>query len=141
MTVGETKTTRTNIQNPDLEKYYQYTRINDLLINDVTALGFENSTIQSMPETIIERRYILKTSDSLMLIGAYLNDSKFNPQIFDQILSTFTFESDTNTNSSTVTITPSQNQIVCTADAKLCPDGSAVSRQGPNCEFPQCPGE
>jgi hypothetical protein len=27
----------------------------------------------------------------------------------------------------------------CTADAKLCPDGSAVGRQGPNCEFPDCP--
>ncbi|HEX5774906.1 MAG TPA: hypothetical protein VFY28_03040 [Candidatus Paceibacterota bacterium] len=27
----------------------------------------------------------------------------------------------------------------CTADAKLCPDGSAVGRQGPNCEFTACP--
>jgi len=29
----------------------------------------------------------------------------------------------------------------CTADAKLCPDGSAVGRQGPNCIFALCPGE
>lgn len=29
----------------------------------------------------------------------------------------------------------------CTADAKLCPDGSAVGRTGPNCEFAPCPGE
>jgi hypothetical protein len=29
--------------------------------------------------------------------------------------------------------------IACTADAKLCPDGSAVGRQGPNCEFAPCP--
>lgn len=28
--------------------------------------------------------------------------------------------------------------VVCTADAKLCPDGSYVGRTGPNCEF-QCP--
>ena len=28
---------------------------------------------------------------------------------------------------------------VCTMDAKLCPDGSYVSRSGPNCEFAQCP--
>ncbi len=28
---------------------------------------------------------------------------------------------------------------MCTADAKLCPDGSAVGRIGPNCEFAQCP--
>lgn len=27
----------------------------------------------------------------------------------------------------------------CDKDAKLCPDGSAVGRTGPNCEFPACP--
>lgn len=30
---------------------------------------------------------------------------------------------------------------VCTADAKMCADGSFVSRQGPSCEFAPCPGE
>ncbi len=30
--------------------------------------------------------------------------------------------------------------IPCTADAKLCPDGSSVGRTGPNCEFAACPG-
>ena len=30
-------------------------------------------------------------------------------------------------------------QIVCTQDAKVCPDGSAVGRTGPNCEFAECP--
>ena len=29
--------------------------------------------------------------------------------------------------------------IACTADAKQCPDGSFVSRVGPNCEFAACP--
>lgn len=28
---------------------------------------------------------------------------------------------------------------VCTADVKLCPDGSYVGRQGPQCEFAACP--
>lgn len=28
---------------------------------------------------------------------------------------------------------------VCTREAKLCPDGSAVGRTGPNCEFAPCP--
>jgi hypothetical protein len=28
----------------------------------------------------------------------------------------------------------------CTQDAKICPDGSAVGRTGPNCEFATCPG-
>jgi hypothetical protein len=27
----------------------------------------------------------------------------------------------------------------CTMEAKLCPDGSAVGRTGPNCEFTECP--
>lgn len=29
--------------------------------------------------------------------------------------------------------------VVCTADAKLCPDGSYVGRTGPRCEFAPCP--
>lgn len=32
------------------------------------------------------------------------------------------------------------NSVVCTMDAKLCPDGSYVGRVGPNCEFAACPG-
>jgi len=30
-------------------------------------------------------------------------------------------------------------QAACTAEAKLCPDGSYVGRTGPSCEFAQCP--
>jgi hypothetical protein len=29
--------------------------------------------------------------------------------------------------------------VACTMEAKLCPDGSAVGRTGPNCEFEACP--
>jgi len=29
--------------------------------------------------------------------------------------------------------------VACTQEAKLCPDGSYVSRSGPNCEFAPCP--
>ena len=35
----------------------------------------------------------------------------------------------------------SWDDSVCTGEAKLCPDGSSVGRQGPNCEFKKCPGE
>jgi len=35
---------------------------------------------------------------------------------------------------------PGQNNpVACTMEAKLCPDGSAVGRSGPNCEFSPCP--
>ncbi len=31
------------------------------------------------------------------------------------------------------------NPVACTMEAKLCPDGSAVGRTGPKCEFTPCP--
>ncbi|MFA5878311.1 MAG: hypothetical protein WC845_03020 [Candidatus Staskawiczbacteria bacterium] len=31
--------------------------------------------------------------------------------------------------------------VACTEEAKICPDGSAVGRIGPNCEFAPCPDE
>lgn len=34
---------------------------------------------------------------------------------------------------------PKNEPVACTVEAKLCPDGSAVGRSGPNCEFTQCP--
>ena len=36
---------------------------------------------------------------------------------------------------------PAPLGVVCTQDAKQCPDGSSVSRQGPTCEFMLCPNE
>ncbi len=33
----------------------------------------------------------------------------------------------------------SGRKVVCTMDAKICPDGSTVGRKGPNCEFAPCP--
>jgi len=32
-----------------------------------------------------------------------------------------------------------EKERACTMEAKLCPDGSAVGRSGPNCEFAKCP--
>jgi hypothetical protein len=34
---------------------------------------------------------------------------------------------------------PIDDMTVCTMDAKICPDGSAVGRSGPRCEFAACP--
>jgi len=47
-------------------------------------------------------------------------------ELLDQILSTFKF-------------TDQNDTVVCTQDAKLCPNGSYVSRTGPKCEFTPCP--
>ncbi len=40
-----------------------------------------------------------------------------------------------------VGLVPPQRIDVCTAEAKLCPDGSAVGRTGPHCSFAACPNE
>ncbi len=37
------------------------------------------------------------------------------------------------------TPTPTPTPVACTKEAKICPDGSAVGRTGPNCEFAPCP--
>lgn len=34
---------------------------------------------------------------------------------------------------------PKNEPVVCTMDAKICPDGSSVGRIAPNCEFAACP--
>jgi eight-cysteine-cluster-containing protein len=34
---------------------------------------------------------------------------------------------------------PPQNDVACSKDAKVCPDGSSVVRIPPDCEFEQCP--
>ncbi|PJA86651.1 MAG: hypothetical protein CO141_03655 [Candidatus Moranbacteria bacterium CG_4_9_14_3_um_filter_42_9] len=36
---------------------------------------------------------------------------------------------------------PKGDKIACTMKAKLCPDGTYVSRSGTNCEFAACPGK
>lgn len=40
---------------------------------------------------------------------------------------------------STPTSAPTPDQVFCTQEAKLCPDGSYVSRTGPQCQFSACP--
>lgn len=35
--------------------------------------------------------------------------------------------------------TTQEDGVMCTMDAKICPDGSAVGRVAPNCEFAPCP--
>lgn len=43
--------------------------------------------------------------------------------------------------SSVPILVPIKEKQACTMEAKLCPDGTYVSRSGPNCEFTACPGE
>lgn len=43
------------------------------------------------------------------------------------------------TKNNSQTPTPAPDQVACTQEAKICPDGSSVGRTGPNCEFAKCP--
>lgn len=68
---------------------------------------------------------IEKDGDIPYITGSYF--TKEEQEDIIQILSTFKF---TNQN----------DQVVCTKEAKLCPDGKTyVGRQGPSCEFAPCP--
>lgn len=42
---------------------------------------------------------------------------------------------------SLVIVNEGQDSHVCQLDAKICPDGTSVGRQGPNCVFSACPAE
>jgi hypothetical protein len=39
----------------------------------------------------------------------------------------------------TYDINKSADSVACTMEAKICPNGSAVGRSGPKCEFAPCP--
>lgn len=52
-----------------------------------------------------------------------------------------TLMSQNNVGSPKVTaISPTPEPVACTMDARICPDGTAVGRVAPDCEFEKCPG-
>lgn len=74
--------------------------------------------------------------------SSYIRITPNNPKyesIINQIIDSFSF---TITPTITTTIIPTRSTkepVMCTMDAKLCPDGTSVGRTGPNCEFSACP--
>ena len=113
------------------EKCYTVT-VTDIQIDGVDATKYWNLVIDTNSFEcnqleIAHARYgihvVLKKNDITYILFYNRYDKD---QIKGQILSTFKF-------------TDQKDQVVCTQDAKLCPDGSYVSRQGPNCEFAACP--
>lgn len=55
------------------------------------------------------------------------------------LLSYIFFARETETPSVVTPENPDGIQQACTMEAKICPDGTAVGRTGPNCEFAPCP--
>lgn len=103
--------------------------INGLSFIKVT--GFPGSNFYSLYAMHNKRVYLISVGAGVngMQDEITSNEVIKNLLIFNQILSTFKF-TDQN-------ITP----VACTEEAKICPDGSAVGRTGPKCEFAPCPGE
>lgn len=69
--------------------------------------------------------YSFVKDSNVYFLEFYTNDYSKDIILADEIISTFKFDS--------------SDMVACTADAKLCPDGSAVGRSGPKCEFAACP--
>lgn len=92
--------------------------------SSVSKDGEYNLTLlKQFPKTTNNTGFIIKASAT--------TDNVKNRNDIDQILSTFKF------------IEPGASSsplpVACTMDAKICPDGSAVGRSGPKCEFAPCP--
>lgn len=72
-----------------------------------------------------------KTTTVAVNNGKYSYVINTNTEYHDLVLSTFKF------------IEPEASSsplgVACTMEAKICPDGSAVGRSGPKCEFSPCP--
>ena len=65
-------------------------------------------------------------------IIAFLFGMRYQSELFNQ---------SAKANPKTISINPTAEPIACTMDAMICPDGTAVGRVAPNCEFEKCPGE
>jgi len=102
---------------------------------DVTVGGVKGKKVIGSALGSDFTKIFIPYEDSFVVLTASIGIEKYQQyvQVFDQILSTFKF----------IPAWPAggdqRYQVVCTQDAKLCPDGSYVSRQGSNCEFARCP--
>ncbi len=73
----------------------------------------------------------------LYLLILLLTENFINKLVFTSLLLFFLAGCQLNN----ITQPPTNQPTACTMEAKLCPDGSAVGRSGPNCEFAPCPGK
>jgi len=108
------------------------------LVDSNNDIGYEVVTVGGVESVSIPGDY---TSIGIPLNEGiiWINAQSANPDIkktFPALISSFKFIDQT---SPLPSATPPGDQVACTQEAKLCPDGSYVSREGPNCEFSACP--
>lgn len=94
------------------------------------SILIDETSLMTGPEYYIA---IIKNENKIYTIKLFAYQDKLRDleKTFDQIVTTFKFIENKPASSSL--------PVACTMDAKICPDGSAVGRSGPNCEFDPCP--
>lgn len=85
---------------------------------------------------------ILGIIGAILLIGFFAVSSKnktpYTPTITVTTIPTITISlPDTKDSADNL----GEDFVACTMEARQCPDGSYVGREGPSCEFSACPGE
>lgn len=100
-------------------------------IKKIASLDNGGSIFEESPASPNEATYYIaiwenNTNIHVLKMFAMENVLLQNKILFEQMAKSYIF-------------TNSPNQIACTMDAKICPDGSAVGRSGPKCEFAPCP--
>ena len=153
-----------------VRSYDIYKRLEDKNVDNYTALrytidlGYKDVGVSDVYEASILKG--VKIITVRMIFNPLVNNkSESKVDFIDKILSTFKFTDTSPTPTCrprpacldatprclipetpdmcrpSATPPPDGGGIVCTQDAKLCPDGKTyVGRQGPKCEFAACPG-
>lgn len=108
-------------------------------VNVITVAGYQAKEIGDNPKYLQDLWIKNPYKDrgvriTISTINAQNPYDKEDFEIFQKMLSTFKFTDQANPSPSA-----SPEQTACTQEAKLCPDGSYVSREGPNCDFSPCP--
>ena len=80
------------------------------------------------PSSVFSTPLVIATTAGAVVAFLFLIDTSINSDA-------------TRKNTNAAVTNHNTNVVACTDEAKLCPDGSAVGRTGPNCEFTECPGE
>ncbi len=140
-------TVYSNLDNTTIKKIdlIEAADINDVLdqpfqpigkLKKVSVFGSNGSILVEDEATDSEPKYyiaVIKKSEKIYSIKMFAFNQNLENLLgtFNKIISTFKFIEPV--------VSSSPLPVVCTMDAKICPDGTAVGRSGPNCEFPSCP--
>jgi len=100
---------------------------NNSNIETIGAIKYETTDLRS--HSIEGISYMISQTVDKNSVITFGLSNKEQEKYYYQILSTFKF----------IEPEASKAPAACTMDAKICPDGSAVGRSGPKCEFAPCP--